>query len=192
MIHKGRTLLLVILCLALCPVVLFAGEQGGGFPFGKKEGKIIEPNLTAVFVLLSFLFLMIALNRILIRPVLRIMDERREKVDVDKEEARRNRQKSAELKKQYDEAILAVRVEAHDKLVKLESESRRDGAETIQRKKKEIDLFLREEKKKVAGELEAEMVLLDREVGAFARRFVQKVLQAGVEVRSDVKKRKDG
>jgi hypothetical protein len=85
-----------------------------------------------------------------------------------------------------------VRKEAHDKLVKLETETRRGGAEAIQRKKKEIDLFLRAEKKKVAGELEAEMVLLDREVEIFARRFVQKVLQAGVEARSDKRKKKGG
>jgi len=69
-------------------------------------------NLTAVVQLLSFLFLLWVLNKLLYKPFLSMMDKRKEKVEGDLLEAENARKRAEELQKEAENSLKEARARA--------------------------------------------------------------------------------
>jgi F-type H+-transporting ATPase subunit b len=137
----------------------------------------IELN-TALFVLALVLVLMVALNRLLFRPVLRTLDNRVKLVKSLQEAAAGQREQMDVLAKQYEARLAAVRAE----VARVRQESSR---ETVA----QVEVILGQARKEAQADLQAALTDLNaqvqaakQELGEAARRLAdqttQRILQA--------------
>jgi F-type H+-transporting ATPase subunit b len=81
--------------------------------FAEGEGNIISPDGSLVFVLILFLLFVFTLNRLLFRPIGRVLDERESLIKGDTNEGRAAA-RGAEIKlAEYEAAIRAARTEGY-------------------------------------------------------------------------------
>jgi F-type H+-transporting ATPase subunit b len=103
---------------------------------------LFEINLTAVVQLLSFLFLLWMLNKLLYKPFFSIMDKRREKIESDLAEAEQLRKSADAMKKQAEEELKAARQRAEQVIAVAEREAEKIIEEAKQRAQKEAEKII--------------------------------------------------
>lgn len=81
--------------------------------FAEGEGNIISPDGSLVVVLSLFMLTVFILNRLLFRPVGRVLDERQTRVEGDINEARAATRDSERQLAEYEAAIRQARAEAY-------------------------------------------------------------------------------
>jgi len=90
--------------LALVPMMLALAEGGGN---------IISPDGSLIFVLILFLIFVFVLNRILFRPISRVLDERQTLTEGSTNEARAARRRYEAKLAEYEATIREARAEGY-------------------------------------------------------------------------------
>ncbi len=136
----------------------------------------VIPNKTVVIQLINFIFLIVILNIILLKPIRRIIAKRKEKIS----SLEGNIDKANQDAQEKDEALTAGVREARSKGV-AEKEARiLEGTEEEKRileeinKKNQADLL--EIREKIAGDAEKVRQSLQEQIDAFAADIGQKIL----------------
>ena len=81
--------------------------------FAEGGGNIISPNGSLVFVLILFLIFVFVLNRILFRPISRVLDERQTLTEGSANEARAARRRYEARLAEYEATIRQARAESY-------------------------------------------------------------------------------
>lgn len=84
--------------------------------FAEAGGNIISPDGSLVFVLVLFLIFVFVLNRILFRPISRVLDERQTLIEGSAREARAARQRYEAKLADYETTIRQTRAESYRRL----------------------------------------------------------------------------
>jgi F-type H+-transporting ATPase subunit b len=103
---------------------------------------LFEINLTAVVQLLSFLFLLWMLNKLLYKPFFSIMDKRREKVEKDLSEAEQLRKQAEEMKKLAEEELKNARQRAEQIIAVAERDAEKLIEDAKARAQKEAEKII--------------------------------------------------
>jgi len=84
--------------------------------FAEGGGNIISPDASLVFVLILFLFFVFVLNRILFRPISRVLDARQTLIEGSANEARAARRRYEAKLADYEATIRQTRAESYKRL----------------------------------------------------------------------------
>lgn len=120
------------------------------FAFAEGGGNIISPDGSLVFVLILFLVFVFVLNRILFRPISRVLDERETLTEGAANEARAARRRYEARLAEYEATIRQARAESYRRLEqeraaalderrRLIEEAKQHANEEIGRAKQEIE-----------------------------------------------------
>ncbi len=99
-------------------------------------------NLTAVVQLLSFLFLLWTLNKLLYKPFLSMMDKRKEKVEGDLLEAENARKRAEELQKEAENVLKEARTKSDQVLSAANIQAEKVIEEAKEKAEKEAERIL--------------------------------------------------
>jgi len=116
----------------------------------ESEGNIVSPDGSLVFVLVLFLLFVFVLNRVLFRPIGKVLDQRRALIDGDTNEARAASRNSTARLAEYEAAIREARAEGYRRIEqqRIEAlaerqlvieEAKRKAASDIERAKSDIE-----------------------------------------------------
>jgi len=137
---------------------------------------MIKINITALFQLLSFLFLLFVLKRILFRPLLNVLDERKRKLQTQAEKALEFRLETRDKLQEYRGEIAAARRKALQIQEQTEKEALQLRAKTLSEKRTEAETDLAYVREQLNREIEEESAALRGQVESLRNLAVQKVI----------------
>jgi F-type H+-transporting ATPase subunit b len=153
-------------------ITLFLGQATAAFAVGIE----VIPDKTVVIQLINFLILVVILNIVLIKPIRKIVAQRKEKVSGLEGSIDKSNQDAEEKSEAFNAGVREARSKGT-----AEKETRvQEGAEEEKRileginKKNQADLM--EIREKIAGDVDKVRASLQEEVDAFAADIGQKIL----------------
>ena len=137
---------------------------------------MIQINITALFQLLSFLFLMFVLKRILFRPLLNVLDERKRTLETQAEKMLEFRSETRDKLQEYRGEIAAARRKALQIQEQTEKEALELRAKTLSEKRAEAETELAYVREQLNREIKEESAALRGQVESLRDFAVQKVI----------------
>jgi len=117
---------------------------------------------TALFILVLFLVVMVALNRLLFRPVLRTLDNRAALLSGIQTDNARKEQEIARLTKEYEERMAQIR----DEIDQIRRQSRRESAQAA-------ESIMAQARQAAEQKMSAALADLEREIEAVRKQALQ-------------------
>ena len=143
------------------------------------SGIEIVPGLLIVQVVI-FLFVLWFLNKVLFKPILRILQGREEKIEGSLSEADGTEKKAEKTLEQYNEKFRQARKEALELKRKLILEGTEKKEAAIDKARKEAQGFLEEMRRNIAEEAKQTQKTLHQQVDAIGQIMAQKALGRSV------------
>ena len=137
---------------------------------------MIQINITALFQLLSFLFLLFVLKRILFRPLLNVLDERKRTLETQAEKTMEFRRETQDKLKEYRGEIVSARRRALQLEEQTEKEALESRAEMLSKKRAEAEAELAYVREQLNREIEEESAALRGQVESLRDFAVQRVI----------------
>ncbi len=137
---------------------------------------MIELNWTFFVQMINFLILMFILERILYRPILKVLDERDKKIETGQERAKDLLDKSEYMLKDYKERISDAKVEALEIKNSAMREAEEEANRVINDGRKKAEEILEQIRADAERQVEAARKELESEVGSIASSIVNQVL----------------
>lgn len=138
-------------------------------------------NLTAVVQLLSFLFLLWVLNKLLYKPFLSMMDKRKEKVEGDLLEAENARKRAEELQKEAENSLKEARARADQILSAANVQAEKVVEEAKGRAEKEAERVLANAKIEIERQTQEALSQVQAVATELAISLVIKVLKGTLD-----------
>lgn len=137
---------------------------------------MIQINITALFQLLSFLFLLFVLKRVLFIPILNVLDERKKTLDTQAEKTLEFRHETREKLREYRSEIASARRQALQIEEQTEKEALELRAEMLGEKRAEAETELAYIRQQLNREIKEESAALRGQVESLRDVAVQKVI----------------
>ena len=147
-----------------------------GIIFKVQENALIALNATLVVQMVSFLIFMFLLNRVMIRPILAVMDERKNYMDVLKQSVYDSEKGVETVSLQLQERESFARKESLQIKKKLEESGTSVGVETIQTAANEISMLKQEAEKEVQVQITEASKHMKKESETLAVNIMEKIL----------------
>jgi F-type H+-transporting ATPase subunit b len=145
-------------------------EPSTGF-LVRGEGAPIGPNATAIYQILNFLVLLLALIAVGWKPLIEALDQRAEKIQSDITAAETDRQEAATLKSQYDGMLDRGRRERSELIAKGEEVAKRERERMLAKTDEETKRLLANAEQEVTAketqlrqQLSGELLTLTRDL----------------------------
>ena len=148
---------------------------------------MVEPNGTLIIQFLNFFILVVLLAKFAYKPLLRIMQERRDRIEEDLAQAAKAEQSALELEKQRKSALQDAHSEAKE-IINRAMRQAEDAAQAhlnevnaqIAREKEKAQQDIRAEKERAQAEMRSELITLSVEV---AKKLLHKEINDQVDER---------
>jgi F-type H+-transporting ATPase subunit b len=137
---------------------------------------MIQINITALFQLASFLFLMFVLKRILFRPLLNVLDERKGTLETQAEKMLEFRRETRDKLQEYRGEIAAARRKALQIQEQTDKEALELRAKTLSEKRAEAETELAYVREQLNREIKEESAALRGQVESLRDFAVQRVI----------------
>jgi F-type H+-transporting ATPase subunit b len=148
--------------------------------FAEGGGNIISPDGSLVFVLILFIIFVVVMNRILFRPIGRVLDERETLIESSENEARAAQRRYEAKLADYEATIRQARADSYRRT----EQQRAAALDERRRLIEEAKQHAREEIERAKTEIESQVAqarrALERETRAIAERISQTVLGRAV------------
>lgn len=139
--------------------------------FAEGGGNIISPDGSLVFVLILFIILVLVLNRILFRPIGRVLDERQNLTEGSANEARAARRTYEARLAEYEATIRQARAESY----KRSEQERAAAAEERRHLIDEAKLYAHEEIERAKQEIAQQVVLARGALESESRQIAERI-----------------
>jgi F-type H+-transporting ATPase subunit b len=167
----GRTAavaaILAAAAVLLAPHATWAAEDAPG---------LVEVNYTLLIQIANFLILLVVLNRLLYRPLRRIIKERREKFDAFQNEVEGLTDKVERTKKEIEQQLAEARRSGFSKKDEIKSQGLEEEKAIVEKANEQAEAKIQEIKDRIASEISQARQALKSELDAFSRELAQKVL----------------
>jgi len=147
-----------------------------GIIFRVQENALIALNATLVVQMVSFLIFMFLLNRVMIRPILAVMDERKNYMDGLKQSVYDSEKGVETVSLQLQERESIARKESLQIKKKLEESGTNVGVETIKTASNEISKLKEEAEKEVQVQITEASKYMKKESETLAVNIMEKIL----------------
>lgn len=140
-------------------------------------GLDIIPDPTRLLALLAlFVILVFVLNPLLFQPLLRVLEEREQRIDGARARATELAQQAAALVARHDEAIRQTRASAHAERVRIVEEARREHQAAVGSARHSAEHELAAARSEIDGAAARARASLDAEAQAIAREIAARLL----------------
>ncbi len=137
---------------------------------------MIDLNLTLIIQLIIVLSLLVILSRIVFKPFLGILQERKDRVEGAEERARDLQHRSEELMEHYRESIAAAHAQGATIREKIRKESLAKEMEILQKAMEEANRLIQEIKMRITGEMETARAGLHSQAQNLSREIAERIL----------------
>ena len=144
--------------------------------FAEGEGNIISPDSSLVFVLILFLLFVFTLNRLLFRPVGRILDEREGLITGDTNEARAAARRSEIKLAEYEAAIRAAKAESYRRIEQERAAGLQQRQRVIDEARQAATSRIQSAKSEIEQQAESARAQLESETRSVAERITRVLL----------------
>jgi len=141
---------------------------------------LLEFNFTFFVQLINFLVLVAILNWLLVRPAMKIINERRNRVEGSNEETRLLLEEVEKNTAEYQQRLSEARILANSEKEKLRQEGSQQEAEIVRKAREEARIMLEEMKSSIERESLDAKNTMRNEIEALSRDIAEKVLGRGV------------
>jgi len=138
---------------------------------------MININITTLFQLLSFLFLVFMLKRIVFGPILDVLDERKRTLESQARSVQESRRRTEETLEEYRREVADARRQALHVQEQTEKEALESRAEMLSQKRAEAQAQLAELREQLEREVAGQADALRSQVEPLRDVVVQRVLQ---------------
>lgn len=146
------------------------------FAFAEGGGNIISPDGSLVFVLILFLIFVFVLNRILFRPIGRVLDERETLTAGAVSEARAVTRRYESKLTEYEAAIRQARAESYRRSEQERAAALDERRRLIEEAKQHANQEIGQAKEEIQGQVAAARAALESESRQIAERISRTVL----------------
>jgi F-type H+-transporting ATPase subunit b len=146
---------------------------------------MISINATLVIQVIHFLILLYILNRLMFRPILRLMDERREHIEKTEKGVDEALDKTEVLKESFVSKVHGARSDATLERTELRETGIAETKELLERSKEETAVIRAETDKEAEKEIELTRPLMHDQVIVLAEGIIEKLLGRRLEVESE-------
>jgi F-type H+-transporting ATPase subunit b len=147
-----------------------------GIIFKVQENALIALNATLIVQMVSFLIFLFILNRVMIRPILAVMDERKNYMDGLKQSVSNSEKEVEDVSSQLQERESVARKESLQIKKKLEDSGTNVGVETINTAANEISMLKEEAEKEVQVQITEARKFMKKESENLAVNIMEKIL----------------
>lgn len=137
---------------------------------------MIELNWTFFVQIFNFLLLMFVLNKILYKPILRVLDEREERIVGGQEKAKKLLEESQGILKSYNDKLYDAKIDA----MTIKNTSRKQAVDEangiIEEARHKADTIVLNVQKEMAEEIDRVKKELEPEIGVMAGTIAQQIL----------------
>ncbi len=140
---------------------------------------LISINATLVVQLVSFLLFMTLLNRIMIRPLRKVMTEREQYLAKVQQEIHTAGEGYTQISRQIQDQESETRKAAFKIREEMEREAQRSAADTIAQTKSEIESLRNESQRQADEKIAAARLEIAREAGMLADQIIDALLDRG-------------
>ena len=137
---------------------------------------LISINETLIVQVISFLIFLFIINRIMFRPLRRVMEERKSHIDHLQQDIVNAQSELETLTDQIEEQEINVRNEAFKQKAQLEASGMQQAADIMDSTRKEINVSKASAKKAVDDQISAARQHVQKEAEALANKIIAKVL----------------
>ncbi|MEA3221924.1 MAG: F0F1 ATP synthase subunit B [Thermodesulfobacteriota bacterium] len=137
---------------------------------------MIELNWTFLVQMVNFLVLMFVLNKILYKPILKILDERDKKIVGGQEEIKQVEEESHRMFAEYTDKIYTGRVEALEAKNSARKAAEAQANEIIVEARKKAEEMIAQVRLEMAQEVEKAKKDIETELGSMAASIAGRVL----------------
>ena len=134
------------------------------------------PNLSVLWVIAFVLFLTVVLDRLLFRPILRVMEERARRIESAEGLAEDATAKAEAAAAEFDAKTAAARAELYRQMDDMRRDATRRRVETISATKQEAEAAIAEASARVKAESAAARERLRRDADAMGAAVAERIL----------------
>jgi len=142
---------------------------------------LISINETLIFQVIFFLIFLLIINRILFRPLRRIMAEREDYVENIQKDIMRAQNQIDDLTGQIKKQEKAVRNEAFAQKAKLEASGNQQAAKILSSARKEINAMKEKARKDIDGKISTARKHIQKESEDLAIKIIETVLHRSLK-----------
>ena len=142
---------------------------------------LISINETLIFQVIFFLIFLLIMNRILFRPLRRIMAEREDYVENVQKDIMRAQNQINDLTGQIKKQEKAVRNEAFAQKAKLETSGNQQAAKILSSARKEINAMKEKSRKDIDGQISTARKHIQNESEDLAIKIIETVLHRSLK-----------
>ncbi len=142
---------------------------------------LISINETLIFQVIFFLIFLLIMNRILFRPLRRIMAEREDYVENIQKDIMRAQNQIDDLTGQIKKQEKAVRNEAFAQKAKLEASGNQQAAKILSSARKEINAMKEKARKDIDGQISTVRKHIQKESEDLAIKIIETVLHRSLK-----------
>jgi len=137
---------------------------------------VVDINLTLFIQMANFLVLIVILNYLLYKPILSILDKRKQRLDESEEEIKRLNQTVEQKAAEYEEKLRQAKQAALDKKSEILKEAAESAKAIIDEKRGKIPAMLAEFQARVNKEVESARQILRDQSEKISSEIAEKVL----------------
>jgi len=142
---------------------------------------LISINETLIFQVISFLIFLFIMNRILFRPLRRIMTERESYIENVQKDIIDAQNQFEDLTHQIQKQEKAVRYEAFEQQAKLEAAGNQQAAKILTSVRKEINASKEQARKNIDGQISVAKKHIQKEAEDLAKSIIETVLHRSLK-----------
>ncbi len=142
---------------------------------------MININPTAIVQMVIFLVMMVVMNRLLFQPILKIIDERKDRIDGDEKRAQKMNAEVDTQIQQYEAQIREAKLSLKDEKGQKRGEARDEAEQILRATNEKTGDMIGELKEKIAGEYKIAKERLTKDAESLSRGIAGRVLGRSVQ-----------
>lgn len=141
---------------------------------------MININPTALVQMAIFLVMMVVMNRLLFQPILKVIDERKERIEGDGEKAKELNAHVERKIQEYENQLREAKLSLKGEKDKLREEAQQEADQILRKTHEEAGDMIGELIEKIAGEYKEAQARLKQDAEAISRDISARVLGRAV------------
>ncbi|GEM_PF-158582 len=141
---------------------------------------LITINATLPLQILHFLILMFILDRILFKPVMKIMAERRKFIEDKRKELEKIKEEAERLKDKFLKIETEAKLKAAQERAGIREEGLREAEKILEKSRKEVSVIKEEAEKRIREQIEKVRPSLEKQAQKIAEEIIKKITVASL------------
>lgn len=148
---------------------------------------MIELNATLIAQIINFLLLVAILTKVAYKPLMKALDERRNRIEASIDQADRAKKEAEEFKREYQEQLAKARTEAQNIVEKATRLAEQTKDEIVTAARAEHAKLLKEAQDEISRERERALSELRGEVVALSMAAAAKIIEKNLDAETNSK-----